>query len=136
MYDEILLLRNNFYIYFTYRVYTNHKNIPFISLHLYPVFYFIDFIWQTSYLSKMYFFCGFSNRWLDPVQEGKCYIEISVSVLSKHVFIPSCFRSFWSFVFTGIASRYKGKTPDILLSVSGLQYLTVYVPLTWRHPLQ
>lgn len=35
MYDEILLLKNNFYIYFTYRVYTNHKNIPFISLHLY-----------------------------------------------------------------------------------------------------
>lgn len=34
MFDEILLLKNNFYIYFTYRVYTNHKNIPFISLHL------------------------------------------------------------------------------------------------------
>lgn len=48
MYDEILLLRNNFYIYFTDRVYTNHKNIHFISLHLYPVFNFIDFIWQTS----------------------------------------------------------------------------------------
>lgn len=44
MYDEILLLRNNFYIYFIDRVYINYKNIYFISLYLYFVFNFIDFI--------------------------------------------------------------------------------------------
>lgn len=103
MYDEILLLRNNFYIYFTYRVYTNHKNIPFISLHLYPVFL---FYWL--YMTNIIFVVSVIADWI-PVQEGKCYIEISVSVLSKHVFIPSCFRLFLIICIYGHCKQIQGE---------------------------